>query len=66
EFQDSREEASMKWACHKAARFLGGASYLRETTGFGFNYDDWVDVSRLDHMMADGLAYLRARLAGLP
>jgi hypothetical protein len=62
ELLEAKEEVSLKWACHKAARVLGQAGYFRETAGQGFNYDAWVDVQSLDRIIDDALACLRSRL----
>ncbi|GLY73495.1 hypothetical protein [Actinoallomurus iriomotensis] len=62
-FADANAETSVKWACHKLSRKIGGLTLLCELGVAGHPYGDWYDVEETDRLIATGRALLAARLA---
>jgi hypothetical protein len=61
-FADANAESSVKWACHKLSRTIGGLTLLCELGVAGHPYADWYDVEEVDRLIVTGRALLASRL----
>jgi hypothetical protein len=60
---EANAETSVKWACHKLSRTVGGLILLHELAVAGHPHAAWYDVDRVDRLIVEGHTLLAARLS---